>query len=85
LFSYPLFRLQTLPNPNHNGWMPTVPFDLKARAHQAMLEASFQPDFPPDLVREVQTRKQAMDSGMAARDLRSLLWSSILTTTVRGT
>jgi hypothetical protein len=65
--------------------MPTVPFDLKARAHQAMLEAGFQPDFPPDLIPEVQTRKQAMDSGTAARDLRSLLWSSILTTTVRGT
>src|ERR1019366_8283609 len=57
--------------------MSTVPFDLKARAHQAMLEAGFQPDFPPDVVREVQALKPAVDSGTAARDLRSLLWSSI--------
>jgi VacB/RNase II family 3'-5' exoribonuclease len=42
-----------------------------------MLEAGFQPDFPPEVVREVQIRKLAMDAGTAARDLRSLLWSSI--------
>src|ERR1022692_4139025 len=57
--------------------MTIVPLDLNARAHQAMLEAGFQPDFPPDVVREVQARKPAVDSGTAARDLRSLLWSSI--------
>src|SRR5664280_608337 len=55
--------------------MSTVPFDLNARAHQAMLEAGFQPDFPPEVV--AQARKPAVDSGTAARDLRSLLWSSI--------
>src|ERR1035438_1366986 len=57
--------------------MSTVPLDLNARAHQAMLDAGFQPDFPPEVVREAQAQKPAMVSGTAARDLRSLLWSSI--------
>ena len=71
------FRLPTLPQSNHNGWMTTVPFDLKARAHQAMLAAGFQPDFPAEVVREVQARKQAIAPATGARDLRSLPWSSI--------
>src|SRR5664279_2125172 len=57
--------------------MSTVPFDLKARAHQAMLEAGFQPDFPPEVVRELQAPQPASVFGAAARDLRALLWSSI--------
>jgi exoribonuclease-2 len=57
--------------------MTIVPFDINARARQAMLEAGFQPDFPPEVVREAQAQKPAMVSGTAARDLRSLLWSSI--------
>ena len=57
--------------------MTTVPFDLKARAHQAMLAAGFQPDFPAEVVREVQARKQAIAPATGARDLRSLPWSSI--------
>jgi len=57
----------------------TTPFDLKARAHQAMLEAGFQPDFPAEVAREVQALNQAApkNAAPAARDLRSLLWSSI--------
>jgi exoribonuclease-2 len=57
----------------------TTPFDLKARAHQAMLEAGFQPDFPAEVAREVQALNQGApkNAGLAARDLRSLLWSSI--------
>ena len=27
--------------------MTDTPIDLKARAHQAMLDAGFRPDFPP--------------------------------------
>ena len=56
---------------------PTV--DLKARAHRAMLEAGFQSDFPSDVVRETQALQQSPPVTMAAgaRDLRSLLWSSI--------
>src|ERR1700761_4353139 len=57
--------------------MATAPFDLKARAHQAMLDAGFHPDFSSDIVHEVQALAQASPNNGAARDLRSLLWSSI--------
>ena len=57
--------------------MPTVPFDLKARAHQAMRDAGFTPDFPPDVCHEIQALKPAAPRNGAVRDLRSLLWSSI--------
>ena len=59
--------------------MTNAPFDLKARAHQAMLEAGFHPDFPAEVLREAQTSKQngAKSGGPGVRDLRSLLWSSI--------
>ena len=57
--------------------MTTVPFDLNARAHQAMLEAGFQPDFPPEVVVQARQLPAPKDSGTPARDLRSLLWSSI--------
>ena len=57
--------------------MATAPFDLKARAHQAMLDAGFHPDFSSDIVREVQALAHASPKNDAARDLRSLLWSSI--------
>ena len=68
-----------LPDSNQNGVVTTTPFDLKARAHQAMLEAGFQPDFPADVAREVQALNQSAPkiAAPAARDLRSLLWSSI--------
>src|SRR5436305_7523130 len=57
--------------------------DLKTRAHQAMLEAGFQPDFPPEAATEIQALRQKAGSpdklklGLQPRDLRSLLWSSI--------
>lgn len=58
--------------------MPNTPFDLRARAHQAMLEAGFHPDFPPEVSREIQNLKQpAPNISGDVRDLRSLLWSSI--------
>ena len=70
--------------------MTNTPIDLRARAHQAMLDAGFQPDFPPEVTREVQALKQATprtpppaapaDQPPAVpspRDLRPLLWSSI--------
>jgi VacB/RNase II family 3'-5' exoribonuclease len=41
-----------------------------------MLEAGFHPDFPPEVVREVQSMRPT-ENGGAARDLRALLWSSI--------
>jgi exoribonuclease-2 len=44
-----------------------------------MLEAGFQPDFPAEVAREVQTLNQGApkNAAPATRDLRSLLWSSI--------
>src|SRR5713226_6580510 len=59
--------------------MPNAPFDLKTRARQAMLEAGFKPDFPPEVLREVQALQQdsSKTAAPAIRDLRSLLWSSI--------
>ncbi len=59
--------------------MTNIPIELKARAHQAMLEAGFRTDFPADVLREAQFLKQAMPKadGPSVRDLRSLLWSSI--------
>src|SRR5437764_11811946 len=53
--------------------------DLNARAHQAMLDAGFHPDFPTPVVQEAQTLKQnpVRAAGSAARDLRSFAWSSI--------
>ena len=58
--------------------MPNIPFDLKARARQAMLDAGFTPDFPPAVLRAVQDfRNQPLAAGPGIRDLRGLLWSSI--------
>ena len=51
--------------------------DLKARAHQVMLDAGFLPDFPPEVLHELQAPKPATAPASTARDLRSLLWSSI--------
>ena len=43
------------------------------------MEAGFQPDFPDEVAREVQALNQGApkNAAPAARDLRSLLWSSI--------
>jgi exoribonuclease-2 len=59
--------------------MPTAPFDLRARAHQAALAAGFHPDFPAEVIQETQRLKQQPSPPPAAaiRDLRSLAWSSI--------
>ena len=58
--------------------MANVPFDLKARAHRAMLEAGFHPDFPEEVLREPQAVKaRAQTLSPDVRDLRELLWSSI--------
>jgi VacB/RNase II family 3'-5' exoribonuclease len=69
--------------------MTNVPFDLKTRAHQAMVEAGFRPDFPAEVASEVAALKAASGAGQSSgsgnpsksesqtRDLRGLLWSSI--------
>ena len=59
--------------------MTNTLLDLKARAHRAMLEEGFHPDFPTEISAEVQTRQKEppKNPGNGVRDLRSLLWSSI--------
>jgi exoribonuclease-2 len=54
-------------------------FDLSAAAHQEMIDEGFQPDFPPEVARQVEALKTRPAPGTDAgvRDLRSLLWSSI--------
>src|SRR5215212_1813226 len=53
--------------------------DLRALAHQAMLEAGFAPDVPPAAAAEAAALDPARIAAQAAqlRDLRGLLWSSI--------
>lgn len=53
--------------------------DLRARAHQAMLEAGFHPDFPPEVLQEAQLAEHAAlrPPDGSVKDLRGLLWSSI--------
>ncbi len=57
----------------HNG------FDLNAAARQEMIDRGFQPDFPPDAARQLESLRTRPPSapGADVRDLRSLLWSSI--------
>jgi exoribonuclease II len=59
--------------------MPIGTIDLAARARRAMLEAGFQPDFPPDVLTEIQTFKSAQPGipETNVRDLRHFAWSSI--------
>jgi VacB/RNase II family 3'-5' exoribonuclease len=52
--------------------------DLAARAHAAMLDKGFLPDFGPAVLAEVQTMLSRPPSGPpGVEDLRALLWSSI--------
>ena len=71
-FTFYLLRLTFAP-------MPTAPFDLRARARQAALDAGFHPDIPAEVMQETQRLKQQSQSSPPAgvRDLRSLAWSSI--------
>lgn len=50
------------------------PVDLKERAHRAMIEQKFSPDFPPEIQAELRHLEVRSDGCL---DLRSLLWSSI--------
>jgi exoribonuclease-2 len=59
--------------------MPQTGFDLSAAAHQEMIDQGFDPDFPPEVTRQLaalKTQKSPSPDGNV-RDLRSLLWSSI--------
>src|ERR1700676_4311353 len=53
-------------------------FDLRAAAHQEMLDEGFQPDFPPAVIQQVTAlqERKAPGTGDPVRALRPLLWSS---------
>src|SRR5690348_341478 len=59
--------------------VPSPPRDLRAIAHQAMLEAGFVPEIPPAAAAEVAALDPARIAAQVvlAHDLRGLLWSSI--------
>src|SRR5207302_8492294 len=55
-------------------------FYLHAKALQAMIDAGFEPDFPPGVAHELQALEGKQQTGAAdqvALDLRPLIWSSI--------
>lgn len=53
-------------------------FDLAAAARQAMTARGFEPQFPPAVAQQLQQlRQNPPQPPQSARDLRSLLWSSI--------
>lgn len=54
-------------------------FDLFAAAHQEMIHEGFDPDFPPEVERQLAAIEiqAATRTNADLRDLRSLLWSSI--------
>jgi exoribonuclease-2 len=56
---------------------PAPHFDFLASARQEMIREGFLPDFPPPVLREVQSWSAAPGPDAAERDLRELLWSSI--------
>jgi exoribonuclease II len=57
----------------------SAPIDLRALAHHEMEHEGFEPDLPPDAIREVGAMHEGdpPGAGPALRDLRALLWSSI--------
>lgn len=52
--------------------------DLRAIAHQAMIDRGLEPDFPAEALQQLKAiQGPARDSDHAIRDLRNLLWCSI--------
>lgn len=52
-------------------------YDLAAAARRSMIEHGFEPDFPPAVRQQVEALQAHPPAVSQARDLRSLLWSSI--------
>jgi exoribonuclease-2 len=52
-------------------------FDLRAAAHQAMLENGFVPDVPPEVQGELANIRETSIASSSVQDLRGLPWSSI--------
>jgi VacB/RNase II family 3'-5' exoribonuclease len=61
------------------GFMSHSGFDLIAAARQEMINEGFQPDFPPEAMRQLDALSAGSAPGSDAntRDLRALLWSSV--------
>src|SRR5215467_4709606 len=61
--------------------MQSGTYDLAARAHRAMLDAGFRPDFPPDVLNEIRALRGVPRNDeyeeANVRDLQHLSWSSI--------
>jgi len=55
--------------------MPHDEFDLAAAARQEMIDRGFEPDFPPEVQRQLETLDARPPAGL--RDLTALAWSSI--------
>jgi exoribonuclease-2 len=53
--------------------------DLRKRAHQAMVDFGFHPDFPPEIAAELAAQKPpaTSDDSKNIKDMRGLIWSSI--------
>jgi exoribonuclease-2 len=52
--------------------------DLRAIAHRAMVDRGLEPDFPPDVIQQVNgIEGPAREMGNSIRDLRNLPWCSI--------
>ena len=55
-----------------------TPLDLRAIAHQAMLDRGLEPDFAPAAIEQLRgIHGPASDTQPSIRDLRHLLWCSI--------
>ncbi len=55
-----------------------APLDLRAIAHQAMLDRGLEPDMPPAVFQQLrEIQGPARDADPSIRDLRQLLWCSI--------
>jgi exoribonuclease-2 len=57
--------------------MSATPFDLAARAHRAMVDAGFYPDFPAQVLAETAQFRSRTEAAPSVQDLRRLAWSSI--------
>jgi exoribonuclease-2 len=55
---------------------PTA-FDFRGKARSEMIRQGFLPDFPPQVVAEINAVNVAASGAAGCRDLRHLLWSSI--------
>ena len=61
----------------HSQTNPQGKFDFNRKAREELVHEGFQPDFPAQVVSEVNSAQAASNQNGAGRDLRALLWSSI--------